>query len=152
MMELPLTPEESEDEKLLRSLQVKGLIDLQGLHTPNYERTVEGRYLQARVRINDPVLEDRFREFTLETGVGISADAENLIKVILNAILSDPHPAWTATAEERVEIVASYISSLPQALTTLANEESVEGQITSFHVLHWLSTDEHLAGICIIDR
>jgi len=85
-----------------------------------------------------------------QSGIEITADAQNLTKVILNAVLSDPHPRWEATPEERVEIVTNYIQDLPDTLTTLAKDEHVEGSITTFDLLHWLSTDKQLARICII--
>jgi hypothetical protein len=149
MAELPYSSE-SEEEQLFRTLYTKGLIDVIGLQHPAIQARTESRYLQARVRVNDHALENRFRGFMEQTGIEVTAEAQNLTKTILNGVLSDPHPRWEATPEERVEIVNNYIQNLPETLTTLAKDENVEGSITTFDLLHWLSTDKHLARICII--
>jgi hypothetical protein len=128
MTELLLNPQETEEEKLFRTLQMRGLVDLFGLNMQEAVTRPEDRYLHARIRINDRAIEARYQECVRESGVEISADARQLIKTVLNAILSDPHPAWNATPEERVEVVGQYLEKLPQTLTAVVRAGRVKGQ------------------------
>jgi len=143
MFELPLHDEETDEQQRLR-------IDIAGL--PGVvQRSVE-ELLQARVHINERLLASRYATFTQDTGIEISPGAQELIKLILTSILSDPHPLWDIRPNQRVGVVQHYIAELPTKLAELVEEEQVQEQITSFDVLHWLSRDRDMARLCIIEK
>lgn len=153
MSEIPIQPNlpnETEEDRMLRTIQNMGVLNVRGLHFPGVEES-EGRYLQARLRLNDAILEAAYQRFIDQTGIGISDDAKNLIRIALNAILSDPHPRWEATTEERVKVIGRYVSQIPKHLKKVVKDENVSGQITTFDLLFWAAREEHLFKLCIID-
>lgn len=150
-MEFPQYQDESEEQRLLRVAHSIGLNEL--FTTPRIlGRDLEVRVMQARSRMNELQVDVHCSEFAERTGVGISDGARALIKMITDAIISDPHPAWDASPSDRLRAVTHYISELPEMLAAVAREENVRDQINTFDLLHWVSQDRDLARICIIEK
>ncbi|MDX6528478.1 MAG: hypothetical protein QOH41_768 [Blastocatellia bacterium] len=143
---------EGDVEQVFRDLQDKGIVALRGLYFPEMKGEMEGRYLQARIRINDKAVREVCNRFESEKGVGVSAGAQNLLDTILNAILSDPHPSWQVTPQRCVEIVGEYIDKLPGFLAAIVEGENVREEVTTFDVLHWITRGQNFDSICFIEK
>jgi hypothetical protein len=146
-----LLDETGAETKVFRRMRARGLADI-NFDVADFAQEIALEILDVRVSIHERALEATWRKFTDETGVEVSSGTKRLIMTILNAVLSDPHPLWKATPAERVEIVGSYISSLPSLLSNVVTDEGVEGKITSFDLLHWISKDRDLAKLCLITK
>jgi len=99
------------------------------------ERARYGRALDLRDGV-----ESSCRRFTDETGVMVSRPARELITVILEAIIRDPHPRWTAPEDFRMAMVGRFVNDLPLILDEVRRRGGVtRGRITSFDLLHHLT-------------
>lgn len=107
-------------------------------------------YINAsRMIYADPVARQCAR-FSRNTGIRVSVHAQFLLKTILDAIVVDPHPRWRVMPGQTQGIRAVFLSTLPNYLQNIVTGEYVETEITSFHLLHWLSIN--LNSLCIIDK
>ena len=109
-------------------------------------------FVRPRLSIDELLLASRYLEFHESTGMMVSTAAQDLIRVILSAILSDPHPSWKISPEETARVVGEYVASIPKLLTEIAQEENVQGQITAFDILHYISKDKDLMRLCLIEK
>jgi hypothetical protein len=106
------------------------------------KEVLEARLLARRVRLE-------ITDLRRATGLGVSANAEQLIRYIISGIVGDPHPQWRATAAQLRGYSQAFLNDLQQTLARVAHDEEVT-VITTFGLLHWLS--QRLDTICPIQK
>jgi hypothetical protein len=88
--------------------------------------------------------------FQRETGLAVSSQARSLIELVINAIERDPHPAWRLARADRRQVAINIAREVAPMLRAVAGEERVSEEVTTFHVLHWLS--RNLDRACPIEK
>lgn len=100
---------------------------------------------------NARMFQNALTAWSQERSIIVSLQAQNLIRIALESITADPHPAWADRSEtERREAQSDYIKSLGENLSALQEEENVADRLTTYHVLHWLSRS--LDSICVFEK
>lgn len=84
------------------------------------------------------------------TGIRCSPHMRALVVNTLSAVVEDPSPTWRAGAQERQRRLAQLVETLPQTLITLVKSASIEGRLSYFDTLHWLTA--RLDTICPFDK
>lgn len=89
------------------------------------------------------------QQFKTDTHIGISDDAESLLKLLFVAIHEDPHPSWRID-DKADSIVDVYKGALPFFLHQIRSTQKVSKKISTFDVVHWLS--ESFGMLCVIQK
>jgi hypothetical protein len=148
MMEFPIIQEESDDERLARMARFIGLEEmfpasqLSGVN-------VQERLVHAKIRVVELRVRTICEEYSNSTGIEISPNARELIRLIHTAILADSHSTWSGN---RFQAADQYLSALDSTLGDIVRDEKIQDRITTFDILHWISKDKDLARICIIQK
>lgn len=85
-----------------------------------------------------------------DRGLRISIHTRVLVSNTIVAIREDPSPAWLASEGNLSRIAQTELEALPRVLNDLAASEAIDGQLTYFQTLHWLT--RHLDTLCPFDK
>lgn len=93
----------------------------------------------------------QFEEFSRISGIKISEQAQSLLFFCLDAIESDPHPAWGIDRNYLPRLSDEMTLRLPNFLFEIIHSRRVHRDtLTTFEVLHWLGSN--LDDICPIEK
>lgn len=93
---------------------------------------------------------ETFDQLERDLGVTWTPYARVLVFNSLTAMQEDPSPTWLAGREARLARTTEMIARLPDLVRQVSRNESVEGRVTYFQVLHWLT--DHLDGVCPFEK
>jgi len=146
MTEFPNLQQESDEEYLARVARFVGVDQMfpREMGTLNVQKTL----LEAKTSLIDLRVRTICEEYSQSTGVEITKNARQLIRLIHTAILADAHPSWSG---DLLSAADHYLSTLPTTLAKIAADERIQ-KITTFDVLHWISRDSDLVTMCVIEK
>lgn len=96
--------------------------------------------------------------FELDHHTLVSRRAKQLIKLVLDSIVEDPHPSWNLPGQDLLEKHNDLVRRVPNFLSGVLESEhgerhsapSMKARITTFELLHWLGGN--LDRICPIEK
>lgn len=91
-------------------------------------------------------ISDTCQLFAEETGIKVTPNAQELIGLVLNGIIDDPHPNWHTNKSDNEKVADKFAYDLPQMLHDVMHSENVTHEITTFDMLHWLTL--RLPSLC----
>ena len=78
-------------------------------------------------------------EFEGRTPIRVSPEARQLLQLLVDGVVWDPHPAWNESRSARVGIADGLVAELPGHLREIVKIEHVTKTVTLYHVLHALT-------------
>ncbi|ANB74987.1 hypothetical protein AYM40_21370 [Paraburkholderia phytofirmans OLGA172] len=90
-------------------------------------------------------------DFQQTTQVQISKNTRGLIAETISSIIQDPHPAWQLPAGRNEQYARAYLQALPLFFYGMLKEDPMNGPISAFQFLHWLSNNLNFS-LCIIKK
>jgi len=79
-------------------------------------------------------------KFVSKSGIKVSAQAQAIIHDLLNSIVVDAHPRWRERSPKPQKVFDEFVEKIPSLLQEIAESEKVDKIITTWDILHWLSS------------